>query len=109
ARSLLAPRPVGSPLQPLRWSVEPGPASPARFRFGVFEADSQLGVLTRQGTRVALQDLPFRALIVLLERPGELVTREEMRQRLWPRAVVDFNHRLNRAINKIRDVLGDSA
>jgi TolB-like protein/DNA-binding winged helix-turn-helix (wHTH) protein/Tfp pilus assembly protein PilF len=89
--------------------VEPGQPTPVRFQFGVFEADPQLGVLTRQGMRVPLQDLPFRALVMLLERPGELVTREEMRQRLWPRAVVDFDHGLNKAINKIRDVLGDSA
>ena len=89
--------------------MEPGNLTSTRFRFGVFEADRQLGVLTKQGKRVALQDLPFRALIMLLERPGELVTREEMRQRLWPRAVVDFDHGLNKAINKIRDVLGDSA
>jgi TolB-like protein/DNA-binding winged helix-turn-helix (wHTH) protein/Flp pilus assembly protein TadD len=89
--------------------VEPGNLTSTRFRFGVFEADRQLGVLTRQGKRVALQDLPFRALVMLLERPGQLVTREEMHQQLWPRAVVDFDHGLNKAINKIRDVLGDSA
>ena len=89
--------------------MEPGNLTSTRFRFGVFEADPHLGVLTRQGKRVALQDLPFRALIMLLERPGQLVTREEMHQHLWPRSVVDFDHGLNKAINKIRDVLGDSA
>ncbi len=61
--------------------VDPGMSS-NRFRFGVFEADRQLGVLTRQGKRVALQDLPFRALIMLLERPGELITREDLHQQL---------------------------
>jgi hypothetical protein len=57
-----------------------------------------------------LQDLPFRVLAMLLERPGELVTREEMRRRLWPQAVfIDFEHGLNKAVNKLRRTLGDAA
>jgi TolB-like protein/DNA-binding winged helix-turn-helix (wHTH) protein/Flp pilus assembly protein TadD len=82
---------------------------PRRLRFGCFEADLSSGELTKQGKRLRLQEQPFRLLAMLLERPGELVTREEVHQRLWPHAIVDFDHGLNRAINKIRDALGDSA
>jgi TolB-like protein/DNA-binding winged helix-turn-helix (wHTH) protein/Tfp pilus assembly protein PilF len=83
--------------------------APRRVRFGVFEADFPDGELTKQGKRISLQEQPFRLLAMLLERPGELVTREEVRQRLWPSTIVDFDHGLNKAINKIRDALGDSA
>jgi DNA-binding winged helix-turn-helix (wHTH) protein len=54
------------------------------FRFGLFEADVARNALTSGGVRVKIQDQPFRVLLVLLERPGEIVTREELRQRLWP-------------------------
>jgi TolB-like protein/DNA-binding winged helix-turn-helix (wHTH) protein/Flp pilus assembly protein TadD len=80
-----------------------------RFRFGVFEADLRTGELTKLGKRIRLQEQPFRLLAVLLERPGELVIREELRERLWPKTIVDFDHGLNKAISKIRDALGDSA
>jgi TolB-like protein/DNA-binding winged helix-turn-helix (wHTH) protein/Tfp pilus assembly protein PilF len=79
------------------------------FRFGVFEVDVRNGELTRQGKRLSLQEQPFRLLVMLIERPGELVSREEVRQRLWPQTIVDFDHGLNKAISKIRDALGDSA
>jgi cholera toxin transcriptional activator len=80
------------------------------FRFGVFEADSQTGELRKQGRRVPLQGQPFDILVMLLERPGELVSRTEIRERLWPDGTfVDFDRSLNTAVNKIRDVLGDSA
>lgn len=82
---------------------------PRRLRFGAFVADLRTGELTKQGKRLHLQEQPFRLLAMLLERAGELVTREEVRQRLWPRAVVDFDHGLSKAVSKIRDVLGDSA
>jgi TolB-like protein/DNA-binding winged helix-turn-helix (wHTH) protein/Flp pilus assembly protein TadD len=82
---------------------------PRRMRFGVFEADLRTGELTKQGKRLRLQELPFRLLVLLLEKPGELVTREELRGRLWPRTFVDFDHGLNKAISKIREALGDSA
>ncbi len=79
-------------------------------RFGVFEADPQTGELRKQGRRVPLQGQPFDILIMLLERPGQLVSRTEIRERLWPDGTfVDFDHSLNTAVNKIRDVLGDSA
>lgn len=80
------------------------------FRFGIFEADEQTGELRKQGRRLPLQGQPFQVLVMLLERPGELVTRAEIRARLWPEGTfVDFDHSLNTAVNKIRDVLGDSA
>ena len=80
------------------------------FRFGIFEADGQTGELRKQGRRLSLQGQPFEILIMLLERPGELVTRGEIRERLWPEGTfVDFDHGLNTAVNKIRDALGDSA
>jgi len=80
-----------------------------RLRFGVFEVDLRTGELTKRGVRVRLQQQPFQVLTSLVERPGELVTREELRDKLWGRTVVDFDHGLNKAINKIRDALGDSA
>src|SRR5271155_1873174 len=79
------------------------------LRFGAFEADVQTGELRKQGKRVRLQDQPFQLLIMLLEAPGQVVTRDELRSRLWPQTTVDFDHGLNKAVSKIRDVLGDSA
>ena len=80
-----------------------------RFKFGVFEADLRTGELTKLGKRVRLQEQPFQLLAMLLEKPGELVTREELRDRLWPKTIVDFDHGLNKAISKVREALGDSA
>jgi DNA-binding winged helix-turn-helix (wHTH) protein/Tol biopolymer transport system component len=83
---------------------------PARFRFGVFEVDLQSGELRKQGVKLKLQDQPFQILAALLERPGEIVTREDLRQRLGASdAFGDFDHLVNKAVNKIREVLGDSA
>ena len=80
------------------------------MRFGVFEADLQARELRKSGRRLRLQDQPFFVLAALLERPGTIVTREELRQRLWPAdTFVDFDHSLNTAVNKLREVLGDSA
>ena len=87
-------------------------ASPATriVRFGVFEADLSAGELRKSGRRVRLQEQPFQMLALLLERPGDVVTREELRQKLWPAdTFVDFNHSLNTAIKKVREALGDSA
>src|SRR5262249_48788301 len=79
-------------------------------RFGVFEADLEARELRKQGRRLRLQDQPFAVLALLLERPGVIVTREELRQKLWPAdTFVDFDHSLNTAVNKIREDLGDSA
>lgn len=78
-------------------------------RFGVFELDVQTGELRRDGVKVRLQEQPFRLLSMLLERPGEVVTREELRERLWPAEFVDFDHSLNAAIRKLRTALDDAA
>ena len=81
-----------------------------RLRFGVFELDLRAGELRKHGLRVRLQEQPFRVLAMLLEHSGEVVTREELQKKLWPAdTFVDFDHGLNKAINKIRDALGDSA
>ena len=82
---------------------------PRCFRFGAFEADLRTGGLTKRGFRQNLQEQPFKVLATLLERPGELVTREELRDRIWTHTVVDFDHGINKAIAKIREALGDSA
>src|SRR5579859_3788970 len=85
-------------------------AKPKRLRFGVFEVDLLAGELRKHGIRIRLQEQPFRVLVTLLERPGEIVTRDELQKELWPAdTFVDFDHGLNKAINKIRDALGDSA
>jgi DNA-binding winged helix-turn-helix (wHTH) protein len=83
---------------------------PSKVRFGPFEVDLRTGELWREGTRIVLQEQPFRVLALLLERPGELVTREEMHRRLWSDSVfTDFEHGLNKAVNKLRRALGDLA
>jgi DNA-binding winged helix-turn-helix (wHTH) protein len=82
----------------------------AILRFGVFEVDRKTGELRRSGTRLRLQDQPFQVLLALLERPGEVVTRDELRGRLWPDdTFVDFEHSINTAVRRLRDALGDSA
>ena len=81
-----------------------------RLRFGVFELDLRAGELRKHGLRLRLQEQPFQVLAMLLENHGEVVTREELQKKLWPAdTFVDFDHGLNKAINKIRDALGDSA
>ena len=81
-----------------------------RLGFGVFELDLRAGELRKHGLRVRLQEQPFQVLAMLLEHPGEVVTREELQRRLWPAdTFVDFDHGLNKAISKIREALGDSA
>jgi len=80
------------------------------LRFGVFELDLQAGQLRKHGLRVRLQEQPFQVLAMLLDHHGEVVTREELQKKLWPAdTFVDFDHGLNKAINKIREALGDSA
>jgi DNA-binding winged helix-turn-helix (wHTH) protein/tetratricopeptide (TPR) repeat protein len=81
-----------------------------RYRFGPFELDPQEGRLAKNGTRVKVQDLPLRLLAMLVERPGEIVTRDEVRQRLWPdNTFVEFDNSLGVAIRKVRDSLNDDA
>jgi cholera toxin transcriptional activator len=79
-------------------------------RFGVFELDVAAGELRKNGTKLRLQEQPLQVLTLLLERAGDVVTRDEIRQKLWPAdTFVDFDHSLNTAVNKLRETLGDSA
>jgi DNA-binding winged helix-turn-helix (wHTH) protein/Tfp pilus assembly protein PilF len=90
-------------MQPAR---EPSPV----VRFGVFEADLRSDELRKNGVKVRIQDLPFRALKLLLSHPNEVLSREQFREALWPEGVfVDFGHGISSAINRLRDALGDSA
>jgi Tol biopolymer transport system component/DNA-binding winged helix-turn-helix (wHTH) protein len=84
--------------------------SPSRVLFGLFEADLQSGELWKAGKRIKIQSQPFKVLSVLLEHPGEVVSREDLQLRVWGKdTIVDFEHSLGTAINKIREALSDSA
>jgi DNA-binding winged helix-turn-helix (wHTH) protein len=83
-----------------------------RVRFAAFELDTRAGELFRHGLKLKLQGHPIQILAMLLERPGDLITREEIQQRLWPteaETFVDFEHGLNNAVRKLRQALGDEA
>ncbi len=80
------------------------------IRFSVFEVDLAAGELRKNGRRIRLQEQPFQVLVALLENAGQVVTREDLRQKIWPAdTFVDFDHSLNTAVNKVREALGDSA
>ena len=80
------------------------------YRFGRFELDVRSRELRKDGIRLRLQDQPFEVLSMLLERPGEVLTRDELRQRLWPEGTfVDFEHGLNAAVKRLRGAIGDDA
>src|SRR5712672_4310322 len=87
------------------------PATSARIvRFGIFEVDLNALELRKNGLRLKLSEQPFQILVMLLERPGEIVTRDELRNRLWQSdTFVDFDHGLNNAVMRLREVLGDSS
>jgi DNA-binding winged helix-turn-helix (wHTH) protein len=86
------------------------PSQLGAIRFGVFEVDLRAGELRKQGVKIKLQDQPFQLLQILLERPGEVVTREELRQRIWPSdTFVDFDGGVNNAVKRLREALGDKA
>src|ERR1700680_2870827 len=88
--------------------TEPRPAP--RYRFGAFEADASTGELRRQGIRIKLNAQPFQVLLMLLERPGDLLTREEISRELWPDGTfVDYEDGVNSAVNRVREALGDPA
>src|SRR3954453_22942151 len=88
----------------------PQAGTPIRLRFGVFEVDLRAGERRKHGVRRRLQEQPFQVLAMLLERPGETVTRDELRNRLWTAdTFVDFDQGGNKAVNRIRDVLCASA
>src|SRR5713226_5148647 len=90
--------------------VESGVDPKLSLRFGLYEVDLLQGVLSRQGTRVKLQEQPFRILALLLQKPGEIVTREELRQALWPEGThVNFDGSLNAALKKLRAAIQDDA
>ena len=90
--------------------MQVAPQFRAVIRFGVFEADVPAGELRKNGVKVKIQDLPFRALKLLLSHPNEVLSRDQFRQALWPEGVfVDFDHGISSAINRLRDALGDSA
>jgi TolB-like protein/DNA-binding winged helix-turn-helix (wHTH) protein/tetratricopeptide (TPR) repeat protein len=82
---------------------------PRLIRFGAFEADLRTVELRKDGVKLKFSGQPFQVLAILLERPGDVVTREELQKRLWPDTFVDVDHNLNTIINKIRETLGDSA
>lgn len=87
-----------------------GDAPNGVIRFGIFEVDLRAGQLRRKGLKVRLQEQPFQVLAMLLDHPGEVVTREDLHARLWPAdTFVDFDHGLNAAVKRLRDALGDSA
>src|SRR5215467_13712988 len=80
------------------------------LRFGAFELDAHTRELHTEGRTLKLQEQPFQLLIALLERPGQLITRDELKNRLWPAdTFVDFEHSINKAMNRLREILGDSA
>jgi cholera toxin transcriptional activator len=86
----------------------PGP--PRRYRFGVFEVDARTGELRHKGVRVKINAQPLQVLLLLLARPGELLTREEISRELWPEGTfVDYEHGVNSAVNRIREALSDTA
>ncbi len=92
----------------------PGPGREWRtsrtFRFGVFELDPRAGELRKQGMKIKLQGQPVQILVMLLERPGEIVTREELQKKLWPAdTFVDFEQGLNNAMKRLRAALDDDA
>jgi len=90
--------------------VEHGVDPQFALRFGLYEVDLLQGVISRQGVRLKLQDQPFRILALLLQRPGEIITREELRQSLWPEGThVNFDGSLNAALKKLRTALQDDA
>ena len=84
--------------------------NPRIIRFGSFEADLHTRELRKHGLKLKVQEQPFQVLAMLLARPGELVTREEIRSRLWPQdTFIDFDHGLNAAVRRLRDALNDNA
>jgi serine phosphatase RsbU (regulator of sigma subunit)/DNA-binding winged helix-turn-helix (wHTH) protein len=89
--------------------AEGGLATRQLVRFGVFEVDLQAGELRKQGLKIRLQEKPFQVLCILLESPRTVVPREELQKRLWPNTIVEFEHNLNAAVQRLRDALGDSA
>ena len=90
--------------------MDPSSRFPRLVSFGVFEVDLRSAELRKPGSKMRLQDKPLQILTLLLERPGEVVTREELQERLWPDGIiVDFEHSINTAVKRLREALGDDA
>src|SRR5271169_2775645 len=86
------------------------PTPSKRYRFGIFEADAATGELRRQGILIKLNAQPFQVLLMLLEKPAQLLTREDICKELWPDGTfVDYEHGVNSAVNRLREALGDKA
>jgi DNA-binding winged helix-turn-helix (wHTH) protein/tetratricopeptide (TPR) repeat protein len=101
---------LGQFLVPTKSPMQTAPQTRPLIRFGVFEADVSAGELRKNGVKVKIQDLPFRALRLLLSQPNQVLSRDQFRHALWPEGVfVDFDHGISSAINRLRDALGDSA
>ena len=82
---------------------------PGRLRFGVYELDRDAMELRKHGVQVHLQEQHFRVLAMLTERPGKVITREQLQEQIWGKTFVDFDQSLNKAINRVREALNDSA
>src|ERR1035437_10160960 len=90
--------------------IQQSPTYRGKLRFGLFEADLDSGELRKLGIRIMLQNQPFRLLAILLQNAGEVVAREDLQRLIWgAETVVDFNHSLGTAVNKVREALNDSA
>src|SRR5437773_11231333 len=84
--------------------------APRKFRFASFELDEDAGELRREGIKIRLQDQPFQILTILLDNPGKIVSRDDLREKIWPsNTFVDFDHGINNAIKRLREALGDTA
>ena len=82
---------------------------PGKIRFGVYELDRDAMELRKHGVPLRLQEQPFRVLAMLTERPGEIITREQLQERIWGNTFVDFDQSLNKAVNRVREALNDDA
>ena len=82
---------------------------PGKIRFGVYELDRDAMELRKHGVPIRLQEQPFRVLAMLAERPGEIITREQLQEQIWGNTFVDFDQSLNKAVNRVREALNDNA
>ena len=82
---------------------------PGKIRFGVYELDRDAMELRKHGAPIRLQEQPFRVLAMLAERPGEVITREQLQEKIWGNTFVDFDQSLNKAVNRVREALNDNA
>src|SRR5271154_5200533 len=82
---------------------------PGKIRFGVYELDRDAMELRKHGALLRLQEQPFRVLAMLAERPGEIITREQLQEQIWGNTFVDFDQSLNKAVNRVREALNDNA